>query len=108
MKWGERKNHQAGTILSVHQAPEDHLPHHNFMEDLNKTQTTTHQTTLQKLIEKRGILQYESVQSYAQLPFFLHEIPRRIIQQWPIIQKFSYKTNIHKMGANPQKNKQAE
>ena len=97
-----------GALGLLHQAPEDHLPNHNFMEDLNTTQTTKTQTTLQRLIEQRGILQYESMQSYMQLPFFLHEIPRRMIQQWPIIQNFSYNTNIHKISTSPQKNMQAE
>lgn len=96
-----------GAMGLLHQSPDDHLPLHNFMEDLNTTQTTTGQTTLQKIIEDRGILQYESTQSYAQIPSFLHEIPRRIIQGWPIIHRFSYKTNIHKM-TSPQKSKQAE
>lgn len=97
-----------GAMGLLHQAPTDHLPNHNFMEDLNKTQTTSGQTTLQKIIEKRGVIQYESTQSYIQLPFFLHEIPRRIMEQGSIIQRFSYQTMIHKMKSNPQKNKQAE
>ena len=97
-----------GAMGLLHQAPDDHLPLHNFMEDLNITQTTTHQTTLQKIIEQRGILKYESNQPYVALPLFLHEIPKRLLQNWPIIQRFTYKTNIHKMAAIPQKSKQAE
>ena len=97
-----------GALGLLHQAPEDHLPEHNFMEDLNTTQTTTLQTTLQKIIEERGILQYEASQAYMQLPFFLHEIPRRLVERWPIIHRFSYNTNIHKMDTSPQKSTPTE
>ena len=97
-----------GALGLLHQTPQDNLPNHNFMEDLNTTQTTTDQTTLQKIIDERGSLQYKKNQPYMLFPYFLHEIPRRIILQWPIFQQFSYETIIHKMNTNPQKSKQVE
>ena len=97
-----------GALGLLHQAPQDHLPDHNFMEDLNITQTTTGKTTLQILIEQRGNIRYHSTQPYVQIPFFLHEIPRRMVEQWPIFQAFSYETSIHKLDSTLQKNKPTE
>ena len=89
--------HPMGALGLLHQAQEDFLPEHNFIEDVHKTESHNRETALQKLAAQRGTSLHQETVSYWLLPLFLHEIPQRILFGHPLYRSVTLDTHIWRM-----------
>ena len=86
-----------GALGLLHQTSDDHLPNHNFIEDLHKTESHNHRTALQTIAAQRGQQLHQKTQPYWLLPVYLHEIPQRLIRGWPLYPSILLETTIWKL-----------
>lgn len=79
------------------------LPEHNRPEDLRMTRFGTSPTPLETLAAQRGEILWSTDKAYLQVPQNLLEIPRRLLQGVPLIERHMYQARHYRLGPRSDK-----